>query len=205
MRTSLVAGVLGLAMAAGGGTLQAAGTVQVDAAAPQFTLNDAQGNAHSLSEYRGKFVVLEWVNYDCPFVHKHYGSGNMQRLQSKFRAKGVVWLSICSSAPGRQGFFEGSALAERMAREKADPTAYLEDPEGKVGMLYGAKNTPDMFIINPEGTVIYAGGIDNTPSTNVADIATATNYVEQGLDQALAGQPLSVKLSRPYGCSVKYP
>jgi len=178
--------------------------VKVDELAPDFNLVDSNGKQQSLSEYRGKYVVLEWVNYDCPFVHKHYSSGNMQKLQNTYRGKDVVWLSICSSAPGKQGHFESEDLKERMVEEKAAPTAYLIDSDGKVGKMYDAKTTPHMFVINPKGILIYAGGIDDTPSTDVNDIPKAKNYVQAALDEALAGKSVTAKGSRSYGCSVKY-
>lgn len=176
----------------------------VDQPAPGFSLKDSNGATHDLASYRGKFVVLEWVNFDCPFVGKHYGSGNMQSLQQTYTAKGVVWLSINSSAPGKQGYFPPDEINALIARKHAHPTAYLIDSDGKVGREYGAKTTPHMFVIDPEGTVLYAGGIDDKPSTDVADIATAKNYVKAALDEALAGQPVAVTSSQPYGCSVKY-
>lgn len=177
---------------------------KVDSLAPGFTLHDAFGKVHSLADYRGKFVVLEWVNFDCPFVHKHYGSGAMQELQKTMTDKGVVWLSICSSAPGMQGYFAGDELLQRMKEEHASPTAYLLDPDGTVGKRFGAKTTPHMFIVNPEGRLIYAGGIDNIASTDREDIGKATNYVRQVMDAALHGEPAPVKTTRSYGCSVKY-
>ena len=184
--------------------LRAGDKARVDEPAPAFTLEDSEGNSHSLSDYRGKYLVLEWVNFDCPFVRKHYDSGNMQELQSTYRDREVIWLSVCSSAPGKQGYFEGEELNERLAEEKSLPTAYLVDAEGTVGQAYGAKTTPHIFIIDPEGILIYAGGIDDRPSTDTDDIAGATNYVKTTLDAALAGEPVEVKTSRPYGCSVKY-
>ncbi len=176
----------------------------VDTPAPAFTLRDANGGTHSLDEFQGKFVVLEWVNFDCPFVRKHYGSGAMQDLQRTMTARGIVWLSICSSAPGKQGYFEGDELKERIATEHSSPTAYLLDPEGTVGKLYNAKTTPHMFVIDPKGTLIYAGGIDNMATTDKGDIARATNYVTAALQEATAGKPVEVKTTRSYGCSVKY-
>jgi peroxiredoxin len=176
----------------------------VDEPAPNFTLVDSKGKTHSLADFKGKFVVLEWVNYDCPFVHKHYGSGHMQKLQNMYRAKDVVWLSVCSSAPGKQGYFKGKELSERMEKEKAAPTAYLIDSDGKVGKMYDAKTTPHMFVINPKGILIYAGGIDNIRSTDLDDIQKARNYVQAALDEALAGKQVSTKWSQSYGCSVKY-
>jgi peroxiredoxin len=174
------------------------------AMAPDFTLPDAGGKNHALADYRGKWVVLEWVNYDCPFVKKHYGSGNMQKLQKAASDKGVVWLSINSSAPGKQGHFEGDALTQRMATVKAVPAAYLQDPEGQVGRLYKAKTTPTMFVVNPEGKVVYAGAIDDKPSTDQEDIAKAKNYVQTALDAAMAGKPVEPASTTSYGCGVKY-
>jgi peroxiredoxin len=174
------------------------------ALAPDFTLPDGAGKSHSLSAYRGKWVVLEWVNYDCPFVKKHYGSGNMQALQQASRAKGAVWLSINSSAPGKQGHFEGADLAKRMGEVKAQPDAYLLDPDGKVGRAYKAKTTPSMFVIDPEGKVTYAGAIDDKPSTDQEDIAGAKNYVRAALDAGLAGKPVETAATTSYGCGVKY-
>jgi peroxiredoxin len=182
----------------------AADPAAVDAPAPGFTLHDAQGGTHTLADYKGKFVVLEWVNFDCPFVRKHYGSGSMQELQRTMTSQGVIWLSICSSAPGKQGYFEGEALRERIAAEQAVPTAYLVDPDGDVGKLYSAKTTPHMFVIDPKGTLIYAGGIDDKASTDKADMARATNYVTAALKEAMEGKPVAVKITRSYGCSVKY-
>jgi len=179
-------------------------TAAVDKPAPAFTLVDAHGKIRSLSHYRGKFVVLEWVNFDCPFVHKHYSSGNMPSLQAAYTSKGVVWLSICSSAPGKQGYFEGQELSDRIAREKAASTAYLIDKDGAVGKSYGAKSTPTMFVINPEGVVIYAGGIDDIPTTSVGDLSRARNFVRECLDAVLAGKEVRTRTSRAYGCSVKY-
>ncbi len=176
----------------------------VDSQAPLFTLNDASGISHSLSDYRGKYVILEWVNFTCPFVGKHYGSGSMQDLQKTMTSKGVVWLSICSSARGKEGYFEGDALKAKIKEEHAAPTAYLVDAEGAVGRAYGAKTTPHMFIIDTEGTLIYAGGIDNIASTDQEDIAKARNYVKEVMEAVWDGKPAPVKSTRSYGCSVKY-
>jgi hypothetical protein len=172
--------------------------------APDFTLKDSGGKTHSLSIYRGRYVVLEWVNFGCPFVQKHYNSGNMPALQKTYTAKNVVWLSICSSAPGREGYLEGDALPARMARMNAVPSAYLIDAEGKVGRLFAAKSTPTMFVIDPQGKIVYSGGIDNMPSTNTDDIAKARNFVREALDLSLAGKSVEISSSRAYGCSVKY-
>ena len=172
--------------------------------APGFTLKDSQGRTHTLDGLKGKYVVLEWVNYDCPFVGKHYGSGNMPSLQKTYTAKGVVWLSVNSSAPGKQGHFSPAEIAAKATERKAAFTAYLVDGDGAVGRAYGAKTTPHMFVIDPAGTVVYAGGIDDTPSTDQADVQTAKNYVRQALDEALAGKAVTVATSAAYGCPVKY-
>lgn len=172
--------------------------------APDFTLQDTTGKSHSLKDFKGKFVVLEWTNYECPFVKKHYGSGNMQKLQKEYTQKDVVWLSICSSAEGKQGNFMPDKWNEMIREKGAAPTAVLLDPDGKVGRLYDAKTTPHMFVINPEGKIIYAGAIDSIRSPNPADIEKATNYVSAALDSAMAGKPVETATSTPYGCSVKY-
>jgi hypothetical protein len=172
--------------------------------APDFSLKDAKGQTYTLSDLKGKYVVLEWVNFGCPFVRKHYNSGNMPSLQKTYTAKNVVWLSVCSSAPGKQGYFETQELTEAISTMKASPSAYLLDPDGTVGRLYDAKATPTMFVIDPHGTVIYGGAIDNIPSTNVDDVAKARNYVKEALDLALAGKHIEVTGTRAYGCSVKY-
>lgn len=204
MRALLSLGAVAALLFASTVQLDAGDKAKVDYPAPDFTLEDAKGNSHSLSDYEGKYLVLEWVNFDCPFVRKHYGSGNMQKLQETYTSEGVVWLSVCSSAPGKQGYFEGTELDERIAEEKAVPTAYLLDPEGTVGKTYGAKTTPHIYIIDPDGILIFAGGIDDIRSTDTDDIAKATNYVKTTLDASMAGEPVTVKTSRPYGCSVKY-
>ena len=176
----------------------------VGEAAPDFTLNDPSGTPHALNEFAKTFVVLEWFNKDCPFVRKHYGSGNMQRLQSTYTARGVTWLTISSSAPGKQGYIapkEGRAV---VAQNEMHATSLLLDPDGTVGRLYGAKTTPHLFVINPEGVVIYAGAIDDAPSTDPADIGAANNYVAQALNEAMEGKPVSTPQTASYGCSVKY-
>jgi glutathione peroxidase-family protein len=180
------------------------GPAVVGKAAPDFTLSDSNGKSHTLSSYRGKHVVLEWVNFGCPFVGKHYGSGNMQKLQKAYTAKGVVWLSINSSATGKQGYYPAAEINTLLGEKGAAPTAYLIDTDGKVGHAYGARTTPHMYVVNPAGTLVYAGGIDDKPSTDVADIPGATNYVAAALDDALAGKPVRTTTSKPYGCSVKY-
>jgi peroxiredoxin len=173
-------------------------------ATPDFTLQGADGKSHSLSDYKGKFVVLEWTNPECPFVHKFYDSGTMQKLQKKETAKGVVWLRINSGAPGKQG---SQTAEEAAAYEKSQHVASTEtllDPTGQVGHIFGATNTPQMFVIDKSGILIYAGGIDDKPSANAADIASAKNYVAAALHEAMAGKPVSIASARPYGCSVKY-
>ena len=178
--------------------------VEIGKAAPNFTLPDTNGKTHSLADLKGKYVVLEWYQPDCPFVGKQYRSGNMQGLQKEFTAKGVVWLSIDSSAPGEQGNYPADKLNEFAARDAAARTALLLDPAGNVGRLYGAQTTPDMYIIDPNGILVYKGAIDNKRSTDLADVKTATNYVKTALDSVLAGKPVSTTSTRPYGCSVKY-
>jgi len=176
----------------------------VGARAPAFELRDAEGKTVKLADFRGKFVVLEWVNFQCPFVGKQYGSGNMQGLQKKYTGKGVVWLSICSSAPGKQGNVTG-AEAERLIKERdAAPSRFLLDPKGTVGKAYGAKTTPHMFVVDPNGIVVYNGAIDDKPSTRREDVATAKNYVAAALDASMSGGKVAMAATQPYGCSVKY-
>ncbi len=172
--------------------------------APDFVCNDSNGVTHALSAYKGKIVVLEWLNHDCPFVKKHYGSGNMQKLQKIYTGRDVIWLSVISSAPGKQGFCTPDKANDLTKSTNAHPTAVLLDPLGSVGKKYGAKTTPHMFIINKEGILVYNGGIDNKPSTDPLDIDKATNYVAKALNELLAGKEVSIKTSSPYGCSVKY-
>jgi len=179
-------------------------SASLDESAPDFTLTASNGKQYSLSDFKGKWVVLEWVNFQCPFVRKHYGSGNMPSLQKEYTGKGVVWLSICSSCPGSEGYFEGNDLQSEIKDHDSHATAYLIDAEGTVGRMYQAKTTPHMFVISPQGVLVYAGGIDNIASTNRSDITRATNYVRQVLDEGMSGKEITVKASRPYGCSVKY-
>ncbi len=177
---------------------------EIGKVAPDFSLPDTNGKTHTLADFKGKFVVLEWYQPDCPFVGKHYHSGNMQSLQKEFTSKGVVWLSIDSSAPGEEGNYPADKLNEFAAKDGAARTALLLDPSGDVGRLYGAKTTPDMYIIDPKGNVVYKGAIDNKRSTDLSDVKIATNYVKTALDAALAGKPVSTTSTQPYGCSVKY-
>ena len=177
---------------------------QVGKPAPNFTLKDLSGQSHELSDFKGKYVVLEWVNFGCPFVEKHYGSKNMQKLQKEFVDKGVVWLSICSSAPGKQGNETPDAAKSGLAEFGSAATAYLDDEDGTVGKLYQAKTTPDMFVVNPDGVLIYAGAIDDKPTPDPSTVAGANNYVRAALEEATAGKAVSVPSTKPYGCSVKY-
>ncbi|MDZ7722457.1 MAG: thioredoxin family protein [candidate division KSB1 bacterium] len=178
--------------------------VQTGEQAPDFDLIDVKGETHSLSQYDGKLVVLEWFNYGCPFVQKHYKSDNMQNLQEKYTEKGVVWLTVTSSAPGKPGFLTAEKAQELEILDNADPTAILLDHDGSVGNQYGAKTTPHMFIINKEGKVVYNGAIDSIRSTDPADVSKAKNYASQALDELLSGKDVSVNSTKPYGCSVKY-
>ena len=184
--------------------LSAFAAVESGEPAPDFTLKDSKGNPQKLSSYSGKFVVLEWLNPECPFVKKHYSSDNMQKLQKEYTAKGVVWLSIISSAPGKQGHRTGPQADADTKDKNASPTAVLLDPSGEVGQLYEAKTTPQMYVINPEGKLIYSGAIDSIRSANAADCATATNYIREALDAALAGKSVPTPETKSYGCSVKY-
>jgi len=180
-------------------------TAEVGRPAPDFTLTDIAGTARQLSAYRGKTVVLEWVNPDCPIVQKHYNqSGNMPKLQQAAAADGVVWLSINSAAPGKEGDYDAAAVAAWMKRVGAAPSAYFRDPAGTVGRLYGARNTPHMFVIDARGTLVYEGAIDSIRSADPADIVRAENYVTAALAALKAGRPVSPSATQPYGCSVKY-
>ncbi len=181
-----------------------AATASIGKKAPDFTLTGADGKSHSLSDFSGKFIVLEWTNPQCPFVKKFYGSDTMQTLQKEETAKGVAWLRINSGAPGHDGYQTPAELASYVSDNHVAATQSLIDPTGKVGHTYGARNTPQMFVIDAKGTLIYAGGIDNKPSADPADIATSTNYVKAALDQAMAGKPVATPTAPPYGCSVKY-
>ncbi|MBI4598208.1 MAG: thioredoxin family protein [Candidatus Omnitrophica bacterium] len=171
--------------------------------APDVRLMDSRGTARSLSEFHGKIVVLEWWNPDCPFVKRHYG-GAMQRLQDTYTARGVIWLMINSSAPGKQGRLAPEAANTYAATHGVKATAMLLDPDGAAGRLYGAKTTPHMFIIDPQGTLAYAGAIDDHPAVDPSDPPPASNYVTQSLEALLAGRPIPVRTTTSYGCSVKY-
>ena len=177
---------------------------QIGKAAPNFKLNDVNGRVVTLSQFKGKTVVIEWNNPECPFVKKHYDSGNMQRTQAAALADGAVWLSINSSAPGKQGHMSGGQAKTVIAKHKARPTAYLLDPNGVVGKGYEAKTTPHLYIVNKDGNLVYAGGIDDKPTKNKDDIEDARNHVLAALSELKAGKRVSVPTTRPYGCAVKY-
>ena len=182
----------------------AADLPKVGAPAPDFTASDIQGRTRTLSEFKGKYVVLEWHNQGCPFVKKHYDSGNMQQLQKDLTGQGVVWLTVISSAPGKQGYVTAAEETQYLAEKQAAPTDVLLDPDGALGHAYGAKTTPHMFLINDKGVVVYAGAIDDKPSTDRADVDGARNYVRAAYQEAKTGKPVSVSSTSPYGCSVKY-
>jgi peroxiredoxin len=181
-----------------------ASAAKIAEAAPTFTLQNSQGDAVSLSDYKGKYVILEWTNHQCPYVVKHYGSDNMQSLQKKYTDEDVVWLSIISSAPGKQGYVSADEANQLSADRNAAPTHVLFDPEGDVGKMYAAKTTPHMYIIDPEGELRYAGAIDSIKSANPADIPKAVNYVNASMQALNSGKSPEKTLTPPYGCSIKY-
>lgn len=193
---------------AGLGLLALCGTAYAEAAvgqaAPEFSLQDSAGATHSLADLKGKLVVLEWVNPDCPFVRKHYDSQNMQGLQAKYTAQDVVWLSIASSAAGKQGHYSAADWKGIVQKEGSKASAVLLDADGAVGRLYGAQTTPHMYVISPQGNLIYKGAIDSIPSPNPADVSKAENYVDQALTQYMAGEEIKKNSTKAYGCSVKY-
>ncbi len=184
------------------GSLWAAATV--GQAAPAFTAVDTRGKTVRLSDFKGKHVVLEWVNPGCPYVQKHYDSLNMQGTQAEATAKGVVWLAVNSTAADHGDYKPPAALAQWMQSQQAKATATLMDADGKLGRAYGARSTPHLYIVDPAGTLVYAGAIDSKPTANPADIASATNHVKVALAESLAGKPVSLPSTRAYGCSVKY-
>jgi|KBSSwiStaDraftv2_1062776.scaffolds.fasta_scaffold1114666_1 hypothetical protein len=182
----------------------AVAAVAVGSAAPDFTLTDSNGKSETLAQYRGKTVVLEWSNPGCPFVQKHYRSGNIPRQQAAATRDGVVWLTINSGAAGKQGHLDGAGANAFVAQYKAAPSAYLIDGDGAVGKLYGARTTPHLYLIDGQGVLRYMGGIDSIASADEEDLAKATQYVPQALAELKSGKPVSVPTSQPYGCSVKY-
>ena len=187
-------------LAAGGAASQAV----VGQAAPAFAVTDTQGRSVKLADFKGKHVVLEWVNPGCPYVQKHYNSGNLPATQKAARAKDVVWLAINSTAVDHYDYRKPDDLSAWLKSKDSAMTATLMDADGKVGRAYGARTTPHMYLIDPQGKLLYAGAIDSIPSANVADLKTATNYVNQALGEALAGKAVSKPTSQAYGCSVKY-
>jgi len=191
---------LALALAPCASTAQAV----VGSPAPAFTATDSHGQSHSLDQYRGKYVVLEWHNQGCPYTKKHYDSGNMQSLQKEWTAKGVAWFTVISSAPGEQGYVTDAAENAYLAQMHADPTAVLMDANGKLGHLFGAKTTPEMYVIDPQGKLVYEGAIDDRPTPDTSDIKGADNYLNDALTESMAGKPVIKPYTRPYGCSVKY-
>lgn len=193
---------LGLALALLSGLAGAA--PKLGEPAPAFSAMDSHGKTIALKDFAGKYVVLEWTNDGCPFVKKHYGSGNMQATQKDAVAQGAVWLSVISSKPGAQGHVNGAGANQLSTDRSAAPSHVLLDEKGEIGRLYDAKTTPHMFVIAPDGQLIYHGAIDNVPSSDPADIAGATNYVKLALAEAKAGKPLTTASTKPYGCSVKY-
>lgn len=197
LKTLITAALFAVATTAGA-------ALKIGEPAPAFTGTDTAGNEHALSDFLGKVVVLEWTNHDCPYVRKHYNSGNMQEQQRNATADGVVWLSIISSAPGKQGHVSAAQADELTARRNAVPTAVLLDESGTIGQAYDARTTPHMYVIDTEGRLAYMGGIDSIASANPADIATATQYVPAALAQVMKGEPVGTPVTRPYGCSVKY-
>lgn len=177
---------------------------KINAQAPDFSLKGHDGKTYKLSDYKDKFVVLEWWNKDCPFVAKHYSSGNMQKLQKEYGDKGVVWFTILSSAPGKQGYLKPDEIKKVMAEQNAKQKVVLIDEDGKVGQMYAAKTTPHMYIINPKGSLIYMGAIDDKPTVKVEDLKSATNYVKEALDLAMQDKAVKHQSTKPYGCSIKY-
>jgi len=177
---------------------------EIGARAPAFSVAGSDGQTHALSQYEGKYVVLEWLNHGCPYVRKHYDTGNMQALQKEMTGEGVVWLSVISSAPGQQGHSSTEKANADAKANDAHPSAILLDDNGEVGRLYEAKTTPDMFVIDPTGKLIYKGAIDDKPTFDKASVEDAKNYVRQAIAQSKAGEPVSAPVTTPYGCSVKY-
>ena len=203
-RTGLGALAAGAVSGALAGARSAHAAARVGDPAPGFSLPATTGGTVSLEAHRGKVVVLEWTNHDCPYVRKHYESGNMQTLQKETAGQGVVWLSIVSSAPGEQGHVDAAQANALTAKRSAAPTAVLLDPKGTVGKQYGATNTPHMYVIDPGGQLVYAGAIDDRPTTRKGDVTGANNYVRAALQAVAAGQPVKTPVTRAYGCTVKY-
>ena len=182
----------------------AAAQARVGAPAPAFALPASNGRTVSLADFKGKIIVLEWSNHQCPYVGKHYRGNNMQALQKKWTGKNVVWLTVISSAPGMEGYVTAAEANKLTADRNAAPSAVLLDPKGALGRAYGARVTPHMFIISADGALIYAGGIDDTPSAQIEDLKTARNYIDDTLTELSQGKPVSAARTRAYGCTVKY-
>lgn len=197
------AGLLAL-IAAAPVTADPGAQARIGAPAPNFTLTDSNGKAISLADFKGKTVVLEWTNHECPYVRKHYGGNNMQALQKKWTGQGIVWLTLISSQPGAQGFVHGLEANKLTEERGAAPTAVLLDPRGGVGRSYGAQVTPHMYVVTGDGTLVYMGGIDDKPTTRLEDLKTAKNFVDAALSEVLEGKVVSIKTSRAYGCTIKY-
>ena len=197
------AGLLAL-IAAAPVTADPGAQARIGAPAPNFTLTDSNGKAISLADFKGKTVVLEWTNHECPYVRKHYGGNNMQALQKKWTGQGIVWLTLISSQPGAQGFVHGLEANKLTEERGAAPTAVLLDPRGGVGRSYGAQVTPHMYIVTGDGTLVYMGGIDDKPTTRLEDLKTAKNFVDAALSEVVEGKVVSIKTSRAYGCTIKY-
>lgn len=203
-RTGAAILVGGIATTLGPRAAAAAVQAKVGEPAPAFTVTATNGSPVSLASYKGKIVVLEWTNHECPYVRKHYETGNMQALQREATAQGVVWLTLISSAKGEQGYVTAAQADELTTSRKAAATAVLLDEPGVVGRMYGATNTPHMYVVDRAGTLIYAGAIDDRPTTRRADVPGASNYVRAALDSVSAGQPVKTPITRAYGCTVKY-
>lgn len=196
--------MLGLTCVPGSGTANPAAQARIGAPAPAFTLTDSNGKAVSLADYKGKTVVLEWTNHECPYVRKHYGGNAMQTLQKKWTAQGVVWLTLVSSPPGEQGFVTPEQANKLTTDRAAAPTAVLFDGKGDTARSYGAQVTPHMYVVNGAGTLVYMGGIDDKPSSRLEDLKKAKNFVDAALGEVTQGKPVSVTTARPYGCTIKY-
>jgi hypothetical protein len=207
-RRALLLGAAAVAIVGGAGVAifgqPAEASIETGAQAPAFSVQDASGATRTLAEFHGRTVVLEWTNHGCPYVQKHYGSGNMQTLQQEATASGVVWLQVISSARGEQGYLDGAGAQARVAADNARPTATLLDPSGAMGRAYGARNTPHMYIINGDGMLVYQGAIDDQPSARPSTLQGANNYVRAALADVAAGRAVRVAETTPYGCSVKY-
>lgn len=206
-RREVLAALTATAVAAGTTTATSTRTEaspQTGTPAPGFTATDSKGRPHTLTAYKGKTVILEWTNHECPYTVKHYATGNMQALQKAATDSGAIWLTVASSRPGTQGHVNGLEADKLTDDRHARPTAVVLDPKGDLGRLYGARTTPHMYIVDPAGMLVYMGGIDDQPTANHASVKIARNYVREALDAVAAGRPIAMASTRPYGCSVKY-